>query len=421
MPVGLPHLPLLTASGQAITELALILPVLLLLLVGALDLGRVFYSQITVNDAAREGALEGSRNPTSFIAGTACTSGNKESNRVMCRTLNEARGGFVTVSPADVSVTCSTGTCPASPSLGQTISVAVTGRMTLLTPFLGVIFGSQDLALSANATAQLNAAPTASGTAPSASFDANPTSGAAPLSVTFTDTSTGGPAAWGWDFGNGQTSAVQGPHTIVYSAAGVYTVRLTVSNAGGITFTTRTITVNSAPAGPPVAAISATPATSGAAPLTVTFADLSTGNPDGWAWDFGNGQTSTQQNPGPIVYGSVGTFTVTLTAKNSSGSSQATMTVSTNAACLAPSAVFTVNPSVGRKNSTPFDVTDGSSNMSTAGCNAQWSWDFGDGQGSTLQDPPNHVYSKRGDYTIQLTVSNLAGSSTTTRLVTVSN
>ena len=407
------------ASGQAIVELALILPVLLLLLVGALDLGRVFYSQITINDAAREGALEGAKNPTSFIAGTACTSANKDANRIMCRTLNEARGGFVTVAPADVSVACSTGACPATPTLGQTISVAVTGRMRLLTPILGAIFGSQDLAISANATAQLNAAPTATGTAPTASFDATPSSGQAPLSVTFTDTSTGAPATWSWDFGNGQLSGAQGPHTIVYSSPGTYTAKLTVSNAGGITFTTRTITVSSAPAGNPVAAISATPTTSGAAPLTVTFADLSTGNPTSWAWDFGNGQTSTQQNPGAITFASVGTFTVKLTATNSSGSSQATTTVTTNAACQAPTAAFSVSPGTGKKKQAQFTVTDSSTGMATAGCNAQWSWDFGDGSGSTLQTPPPHVYDKQGTYTIQLTVSNLNGSSTTTRQVTV--
>jgi PKD repeat protein len=290
--------------------------------------------------------------------------------------------------------------------------------MTLLTPFLGAIFGSQDLALAADATAQLNAAPSVSGTAPIASFDANPASGPAPLSVTFTDTSTGGPATWAWDFGDGQVSAAQGPHTIVYSSPGSYTAKLTVSNAGGITFTTHTITVGAPSSGPPVAAISATPATSGAAPLTVTFADLSTGSPDTWAWDFGNGQTSTQQNPGPIVFGSVGTFTVTLTASNGSGSSEATQTVSTNAACLAPTASFTVTTAARNKT---LHVEDTSTNMATAGCNAQWSWDFGDGAGSTIQGPIDHTYKKFDTYTIQLTVSNLAGSSTATRLVTVSN
>ena len=93
--------------------------------------------------------------------------------------------------------------------------------------------------------------------------------------------------------------------------------------------------------------------------------------------------------------------------------------MSTNAACLAPTAAFNVSPTTGKKKQAPFVVTDGSTNMGTAGCNAQWSWDFGDGQGSTLQAPPAHTYDKQGIYTIQLTVSNLAGSSTTTRQVTV--
>src|SRR6188508_682163 len=83
------------SQGQAIVELALILPVFLILIASALDLGRLFYAQISVNDAAREAALEASQNPNSFIPNTACTSANKEQNRVMCRATNEARGSFV--------------------------------------------------------------------------------------------------------------------------------------------------------------------------------------------------------------------------------------------------------------------------------------------------------------------------------------
>src|SRR5439155_13550803 len=44
--------------GQAFVELALVLPVLLVLFSAALDLGRLYYSQITINNAAKEGALE---------------------------------------------------------------------------------------------------------------------------------------------------------------------------------------------------------------------------------------------------------------------------------------------------------------------------------------------------------------------------
>ncbi len=101
------------SRGQAIVELALILPIMLIMLGAAIDLGRLFYSQISVNDAAREAALEASRNPSSFIPNTACTSANKEQNRVMCRALNEAKGSFVTVAATDVTMECSTYAVPA--------------------------------------------------------------------------------------------------------------------------------------------------------------------------------------------------------------------------------------------------------------------------------------------------------------------
>jgi PKD repeat protein len=51
----------------------------------------------------------------------------------------------------------------------------------------------------------------------------------------------------------------------------------------------------------------------GAAPLTVHFSDKSVGSPTGWQWDFGDGSSSTLQNP-VYTYNTPGTFTVTLTA-----------------------------------------------------------------------------------------------------------
>ena len=61
------------SRGQAIVELALILPVMLILVAGAIDLGRVFYSTITLANAAREGALEASADPTRSVPGAPST------------------------------------------------------------------------------------------------------------------------------------------------------------------------------------------------------------------------------------------------------------------------------------------------------------------------------------------------------------
>ncbi|WP_062265737.1 DUF3344 domain-containing protein [Methanoculleus bourgensis] len=156
-------------------------------------------------------------------------------------------------------------------------------------------------------------------TAPVAAFKAEPISGDAPLTVAFTDESTGA-ATWSWDFGDNTTSAEQNPsHT--YEAPGTYTVTLTVANTAGSDSATATITVTE-PSGPaPVANFTAN-VTSGNVPLTVRFTDASTGA-DSWYWAFGDGATSTEQNP-VHTYTQVGRFTVTLTVANTAGSSSAT-------------------------------------------------------------------------------------------------
>ena len=55
--------------AQALVEFALILPLLLVLIIGAMDLGRVFYFKIVLTNAAREGANTLSRNPADGAAG----------------------------------------------------------------------------------------------------------------------------------------------------------------------------------------------------------------------------------------------------------------------------------------------------------------------------------------------------------------
>ncbi|MDD4455400.1 MAG: PKD domain-containing protein, partial [Candidatus Methanomethylophilaceae archaeon] len=143
--------------------------------------------------------------------------------------------------------------------------------------------------------------------------------GTAPLTVRFTDTSTGEITAWLWDFGDGATSTEQNP-THTYTAPGTYTVSLTATNAGGSSTESKTdyITVM---APPPVADFSAN-VTAGPAPLAVRFTDASTGEITAWSWSFGDGNTSTEQNP-VHTYGAPGNYTVNLTI--STGSSSGTL------------------------------------------------------------------------------------------------
>jgi len=153
-----------------------------------------------------------------------------------------------------------------------------------------------------------------------ADFTSNTTSGLGPLAVQFTDTSTGPPLAWNWTFGDGGTSTLQHPaHT--YSGANSYTVSLTVDNGTGVGTNTKVRTNYITVYAPPLVANFISNITTGSAPLTVPFIDISTGSPVTWAWIFGDigaGNTSTAQNPSH-TYATHGRYTVNLTVTNASG------------------------------------------------------------------------------------------------------
>jgi len=156
---------------------------------------------------------------------------------------------------------------------------------------------------------------------PAANFTSSVTSGKAPLNVKFTDTSTGTASVWIWDFGDGSRSFVENP-THKYSKAGTYTVNLTVKNAAGSNTVTKTEYIKIITK--PVANFTSS-VTSGKAPLNVKFTDTSTGTASGWIWDFGDGSKSFVEDP-THKYSKAGTYTVSLTVKNASGSNTVTKT-----------------------------------------------------------------------------------------------
>lgn len=144
-----------------------------------------------------------------------------------------------------------------------------------------------------------------------ADFTQDKVIGNAPLEVQFTDQSGQNPESWIWDFGDGLRSNQQNP-THLYTDEGIYTVSLisrreqleeTVTKKDLVTVLEEFNTDFTQDI------------TEGEKPLTVEFEDLTTGQPDTWSWDFGDGNTSMEQNP-THVFENSGTFTVRLTASN---------------------------------------------------------------------------------------------------------
>ncbi len=150
---------------------------------------------------------------------------------------------------------------------------------------------------------------------PVADFTGVPTSGYRLLTVQFTDLSTGSISSWLWQFGDGETSAEQNP-SHVYNATGTYTVSLTVTGSSG-SDTEIKINYIEVTETPLVANFTGSP-TSGYRPLTVQFTDTSSGIINSRAWNFGDGWTSSVQNPSH-TYIDEGIYTVSLSVTGPGG------------------------------------------------------------------------------------------------------
>ena len=226
---------------------------------------------------------------------------------------------------------------------------------------------------------------------PTANFSQDREIGCAPLVVAFQDESEGVITDWEWTFENGDPdfSFEQNPFS-EWTEPGVYEVSLTVSNSlGGDTYTVvEAVTV----LGPPATADFSYTNTG----LTYDFTDLSSADAEDWAWDFGDGGFSFEQNP-THTYAEPGTYEVELEVFNSCGSTITNQTIvvepvlradfiSTEAIGCSPLEVKFIDLSEGEPDS--------------------WFWEFSGGTPATSDEQnPTIIYNEPGVYDVSLTIT----------------
>ena len=201
-----------------------------------------------------------------------------------------------------------------------------------------------------------------------------------------------------WDFGhNGATSTSPTP-TYVYTDSGTYRLTLRITTNGGCT---ESLVIDQAVRTGPVPFVDFTTDTTVAcAAAGVTFTDLS--HPaDRWAWEFGDGQTSTARNP-IHAYTDTGTFTVTLTAYNNG--CPASVSKPQYIQVRPPIADFEYSVNCNNKLNVNFNNL---SLVNTVYGPVSYFWDFGVGPGGTsTQQNPSFVYPDLGTYNVRLSVTN---------------
>jgi PKD repeat protein len=247
------------SRGQSLAELALVLPVILLLTMVALDFGRVYLGYINLQNMTRAAANFAANNSTAWSS--TSTANTATITKYRNQVLNDAAASNCDLNPAiPVAPVFSDASVPADGSttgIGDNASVALTCKFQVITPVISAILGGS-VNVSAAAVFPVKTGMTGTGgttcTLPSPAIDTvpNPPSAALPpLTVTFTDASGGGVTAWSWNFGdinstagNPNTSTSQSPGSHTYIAAGNYTVTLSVTNACGTVTTNPGVTIS---------------------------------------------------------------------------------------------------------------------------------------------------------------------------------
>lgn len=247
----------------------------------------------------------------------------------------------------------------------------------------------------------------ASNETPVVEASADPLTGIEPLTVGFAASVSGGnaPMTYDWDFGDGSphSSSANPSHTY---AEGTFTATVTVTDTNGDT-DSDSVTIEVGGDDVPSVAASAVP-TFGFVPLPVAFSSTVVGGnaPFTYSWNFGDGGTSTDQNPSH-TYTVASTYTVIVTVRDVDGdvaSDTVTVNVSDDSHPIAnasASPIFGVAPLM----VSFFGSASGGDAPLT------YEWSFGDGSPNSTDQNPSHTYDSAGSYSVTLIVRDADGDS----------
>ncbi len=220
------------------------------------------------------------------------------------------------------------------------------------------------------------------------------------VNSTFPSTITG----FTFDFGDGYavgSGGGQSSHT--YTTPGDYVIKLYTVDKNGCSDSSAPYIMH---VSGPVADFSA-PVTQACQSLNASFKDLSATNGGAvktWAWDFGDGQTSTAQNP-THLYKIQGIYAVKLKVTDVNGCVDS-VTKSNFITLSVPTINFSSSDTMSCPGK-PVKFT----NSSTLGYSTTYAWDFGNGNTSTAANPPLQFYAATGQYTVSLSLTDKYGCS----------
>ena len=223
-----------------------------------------------------------------------------------------------------------------------------------------------------------------------------------------------GTITWTWDFQNGDTVTGADPDIdYAFPNNGVFNVELRAQNVGGVATDTVTVTINNvaptADAGPDLSGDEGSPVS-----FSVAVTDPGTGDVHTYAWDFGDTNTSTQQNP-MHTYRDNGTFNVSVTVDDGDDNDSDNLVVTVSNVAPTVDVGPDLTPNEG-------DVVNFSATVTDPGLDdvLAYDWDFGDTNTSTVV-APSHTYANNGTFTVSLDVDDGDDTGSDSLTVTVAN